>query len=206
MLCSTEVKHTKITLTFFQDQNLCPWKDWCPLNRGVPKERFYCMWFSFHFAGLSPLAYSQTHLPLIYVKPCVTGEVLNICTRERAKMLVWPWKRRCKHKLKPKHKHKILLACVFMLCIKSVSYYTTLSLHSLNIFSYGRVDWAPWEEIEHGSRLIPQIFTAWVGGPVRLTSLHWYENVWSENTLPLLIVAPRDFYPPAWVFLVSPEH
>ena len=69
-------------LTFFQDQNLCP------LKGDVPKERFYCMWFSFHFDGLSLLAYSQTHLPLIYVKPGFTGDVLNICTRARAKMLV----------------------------------------------------------------------------------------------------------------------
>ena len=46
------------------------------------------MWFSFHFDGLSLLAYSQTHLPLIYVKPGFTGDVLNICTRARAKMLV----------------------------------------------------------------------------------------------------------------------
>ena len=93
------------------------------------------MWFSFHFAGLSLLGYSQTHLPLIHVKPCFTGDVLNICTRARAKILVWQWKRRCKHTLKPKNKDKILLACVFMLCIKSMSYYTTLSLCTHWIYS-----------------------------------------------------------------------
>ena len=125
LFCSTEVKHTKVTLTFFQDQNLrCP-KGEVPL---------YVVFISPCWPE-SILAYSQTHLPLIHVKPCFTGDVLNICTRARAKILVWQWKRRCKHTLKPKNKDKILLACVFMLCIKSMSYYTTLSLCNHWIYS-----------------------------------------------------------------------
>ena len=53
-----------------------------------------------------------------------------------------------------------------------MSYYTTLSLctHWI-IFSYGRVDWAPWEEIEHGSRLTPETFSASVGGWVGQSAL-----------------------------------
>ena len=78
MLCSTEVKHTKVMLTFFQDQNLrCP-KGEVPL---------YVVFISPCWPE-SILAYCQTHLPLIHVKPCFTGDVLNICTRARAKILV----------------------------------------------------------------------------------------------------------------------
>ena len=46
----------------------------------------------------------------------------------------------------------------------SVPLHNTLTSHSLNKFSYGRVDRAPSEEIERGSRLTPRIFSAWVGG------------------------------------------
>ena len=46
---------------------------------------------------------------------------------------------------------------------KSVPLHNTLTSHSLNKFSYGRVDRAPSEEIERGSRLTPRIFSAWVG-------------------------------------------
>ena len=102
------------------------------------------MWFSFHFAGLSLLGYSQTHLPLIHVKPCFTGDVLNICTRARAKILVWPWKHRCKHKLKPKNKDKILLACVLV----SVLLHNTLTLHSLNNIQL----WKSWLSTLRGNR------------------------------------------------------
>ena len=46
----------------------------------------------------------------------------------------------------------------------SVPLHNTLPSHSLNICSYGRVDRAPSEEIQPGSRLTPRIFSAWVGG------------------------------------------
>ena len=134
MLCSTEVKHTKVMLTFFQDQNLrCP-KGEVPL---------YVVFISPCWPE-SILAYSQTHLPLIHVKPCFTGDVLNICTRARAKILVWPWKHRCKHKLKPKNKDKILLACVLV----SVLLHNTLTLHSLNNIQL----WKSWLSTLRGNR------------------------------------------------------
>ena len=41
---SKEVINTKITWAFFQEQILSP--EWqCPLNRGVPNERFHCTLF-----------------------------------------------------------------------------------------------------------------------------------------------------------------
>ena len=41
---SKEVINTKIMWAFFQDQILSPeWR--CPLNRGVPNERFHCILF-----------------------------------------------------------------------------------------------------------------------------------------------------------------
>jgi len=62
----------------------------------------------------------------------------------------------------------------------SVPLHNSLTSHSLNIFSYGRVDRACSEEIERGSRLTPRIFSAWVGWVVPPSSLalicEWVER------------------------------
>ena len=84
----------------------------------------------------------------------------------------------------------------------SVPLHNTLTSHSLNKFSYGRVDRAPSEEIERGSRLTPRIFSAWVGGPFRLRPWHWSANEWSENALPLLV----DCLPPQGSFIAQPGY
>ena len=36
--------NTKITVKIFPRPNFVSPELWCPLNRGVPKERFYCTW------------------------------------------------------------------------------------------------------------------------------------------------------------------
>ena len=92
----------------------------------------------------------------------------------------------------------------------SVPLHNTLTLHSLNKFSYGRVDRAPSEETERGSRLTPRIFSAWVGGwalpPSSLALIcEWVERECFATTY-WLSPSPRVLYRPAWVFLVSPEH
>ena len=107
----------------------------CPLNRGVPKERLYCMWFSLHFDGLSLATClfpnSFTLIPLIYVKPCFTGDVFI------KHMYKGKGKNACLHDhenidasitLSPSTRIKFCLHLCLCFCIKSVSYYTTLSL------------------------------------------------------------------------------
>ena len=83
---------------------------------------------------------------------------------------------------------------------QTVFCYNTLTLHSLNIFSYGRVDQAPLEEIEYGIRPTPQIFSMWVGGWTVLCSFLALIWEWVEQRLhchflsPLGTIIPQSGY------------
>ena len=99
----------------------------CPLNRGVPKQRLYCMWFSLHFDGLSLATClfpnSFTLIPLIYVKPCFTGDVFikhmykgkgkNACLHDHEKI-------DASITLSPSTRIKFCLHLCLCFCIKSV--------------------------------------------------------------------------------------